>query len=154
MKKEEKRPIALYLLLIVLAIQSIGAIGGGLSLVLAPDGSIMQMPLSYLDGSPFTSFLIPGIILLVVLGFFPAFIFYSLIATPNWNRFQAFNIYKRIHWSWSFSLYLGIMLSIWIYIEIIFIPFDILQTIFGLVGVGLIILTLLPSNMKYFGWKG
>jgi hypothetical protein len=62
------------------------------------------------------------------------------------------NIYRDIHWAWTYSLYLGIMLITWILVEIIWIGHDILQTIFGLVGVLIVILALLPVNMRYFGW--
>ena len=37
--------------------------------------------------------------------------------------------------------------------EMAWIPYDILQTTYGLLGVTLLILTLLPANMRYFGWK-
>jgi hypothetical protein len=47
----------------LLAFLSLGALGGGAALVAAPDGSIMQMPLSMLEGSPFKDYLIPGLIL-------------------------------------------------------------------------------------------
>lgn len=47
----------------LLAFLGLGAIGGGASLVARPDGSIMQMPVSLLAGSPFRDFLIPGLIL-------------------------------------------------------------------------------------------
>src|ERR1035441_10041746 len=43
----------------------IGAVAGGLMLILDPTGQRMGMPISFLDHSPFHSFLIPGIILLV-----------------------------------------------------------------------------------------
>jgi hypothetical protein len=39
------------------------AIAGGAALVSKPDGSVMQLPLSMLDGSPFGDFLVPGLIL-------------------------------------------------------------------------------------------
>ena len=39
------------------------ALAGGAALVSRPDGSVMQMPLSWLAGSPFPDFLIPGLIL-------------------------------------------------------------------------------------------
>ena len=41
----------------------IGALAGGASLVTAPDGSVMQFDPAILAGSPFTDFLIPGLIL-------------------------------------------------------------------------------------------
>ena len=46
----------------------LGAVGGGLALVLAPSGSILKMPLDLLKSTPFSTYLIPGIVLLVVNG--------------------------------------------------------------------------------------
>jgi len=53
----------------------------------------------------------------------------------------------------TYRLYLGIMLVMWIPFEIVWIHYDILQTIYGLVGVLIAVITLLPSNMKHFGWR-
>jgi hypothetical protein len=39
------------------------ALAGGAALVSRPDGSVMQMPLSWLAGSPFPDFFVPGLIL-------------------------------------------------------------------------------------------
>ncbi len=47
----------------LLVFLALGALGGGAALVAAPDGSIMQMPPSLLEGSPFKDYLIPGLIL-------------------------------------------------------------------------------------------
>ena len=47
----------------------LGAVAGGLGLVLEPDGSNLGMPLSMLEHSPFSDFLIPGLVLLLVNGF-------------------------------------------------------------------------------------
>lgn len=47
----------------------VGAIGGGIAALLDPTGSAIGIDLSLLDSSPFSSFLIPGLFLLVVLGF-------------------------------------------------------------------------------------
>lgn len=44
------------------------AIAGGLTLVARPDGSLVQLPHTLLEHSPFTSFLIPGLVLLLVIG--------------------------------------------------------------------------------------
>ena len=50
---------------------SIGALGGGLVLILAPRGEIMPPPLSALAGSPFDTYFVPGLILFGVLGVGP-----------------------------------------------------------------------------------
>jgi len=54
--------------LLLLAINGIGALYGGFRLIADPTGASMQMPLSYLEHSPFSSYLIPGIVLFLVNG--------------------------------------------------------------------------------------
>jgi hypothetical protein len=49
--------------LAALAFLGLGALGGATFLVTSPDGSAMQWTVSMLDGSPFTDFFIPGLIL-------------------------------------------------------------------------------------------
>jgi hypothetical protein len=60
-----KAAVALEMLL------SIGALGGGLVLMIAPRGEIMPLPLSALAGSPFDTYFVPGLILFGVLGLGP-----------------------------------------------------------------------------------
>jgi hypothetical protein len=50
---------------------SLGALGGGFVLILAPRGEIMPLPLPALAGSPFDTYLGPGLILFSVLGLGP-----------------------------------------------------------------------------------
>jgi hypothetical protein len=49
----------------------LGALFGGGALVLAPDGHLLGMPTKLLAGSPFTTFLVPGIILFTLVGLAP-----------------------------------------------------------------------------------
>jgi hypothetical protein len=53
---------------ILQAFISLGAVAGGLALILKPDGSNLGLPLEWLRGSPFSNYLIPGLVLLVVNG--------------------------------------------------------------------------------------
>ena len=149
----QKKPFTIYLLAFLLAFQSLGGLFGGISLVLSPSGEIMKMPLSMLAGSPFGNFMVPGLVLLILLGILPGILAFALFRRPEWKLAGSLNIYNGIHWAWTYSLYLGIMLIIWILLEIMWIGYDILQTIYGLVGVIILIVTLLPANMQYFGWK-
>lgn len=70
----------------------IGAIAGGLMLILDPTGKRMGMPLSFLQHSPFHSFLIPGIILLVSNGLLSLLIMVAAIRRSSrygwWVAFQ------------------------------------------------------------------
>jgi hypothetical protein len=49
----------------------LGALFGGVALILAPDGHLLGMPVKLLAGSPFPSFLVPGIILFGLIGVAP-----------------------------------------------------------------------------------
>ena len=49
--------------LFVLGFLAIGAIGGGIVLIISPFGELLGLPLSEFRNIPFNSFLIPGIIL-------------------------------------------------------------------------------------------
>lgn len=148
-----KKPLTVWILSVLLAIQAIGAIGGGLFLVISPSGKLMQMPTEMLKGSPFDNFLIPGLILMLVLGVFPLLLSIAVIRKPDWKYAGIFILYRGIHWSWGYSVYLGIMLLVWILLEIVWIGYDLLQTIYGLLGVVILIVALIPATMKHFGWR-
>ncbi len=72
------------ILLIVLGYEAAGAVLGGLLLIIAPDGRLMDMPVEIMHGF-FPDFLIPGILLLE-LGILSAFAFFSVFSkkTNDW----------------------------------------------------------------------
>ncbi|HTS15830.1 MAG TPA: hypothetical protein VMH24_09175 [Candidatus Sulfotelmatobacter sp.] len=47
----------------LLALLGVGAVAGGVALVMEPDGSVMQFSTALLAGSPFTDYFVPGLIL-------------------------------------------------------------------------------------------
>ena len=46
----------------------VGAVIGGVALAVAPSGALLGMPLDLLDGTPFHTYLIPGLVLCLVVG--------------------------------------------------------------------------------------
>jgi hypothetical protein len=49
----------------------IGALFGGIQFILAPDGHLLGIPLRMLAGTPFHSFLVPGVLLFTFVGLGP-----------------------------------------------------------------------------------
>jgi hypothetical protein len=49
----------------------IGALLGGIQFILAPDGHLLGVPVSMLTGTPFHSFLVPGLLLFTLVGLGP-----------------------------------------------------------------------------------
>ena len=97
-------------LLVLLVVQGIGAVGGGVALVAAPDGGILHMPAGNLHGSPFHDFLIPGIVLLVVLGM--------------WPLAAAAGLWRHHAWAWYSAFAIGCALMIFEVVEALSIPFS------------------------------
>jgi len=82
----------------------LGAVGGGLGLVLEPSGTNLGIPLEILHHSPFSDFLIPGIVLLTVNGL--GSISGSVLS------------FKLFKYAAEFALALGAFLVAWILIQV------------------------------------
>ena len=65
---EKKKRLLTYSLGALQAFIGVTAIAGGFRLVSNPNGTL-DIPIEWLNNSPFTSYLIPGLVLLVVIGF-------------------------------------------------------------------------------------
>ena len=85
-------------------ILGIGALGGGLALMLGPHGEILPLPMSLLKGAPFDSYFEPGLILFTVLGVGPL-----AVARLAW---------RRQRWAPLLTLGVGVALVIWMAVEI------------------------------------
>jgi hypothetical protein len=118
MKPKTVRNIHLFLL----AFLGLSAIGGGGTLIISPSGKLLGgLPLSILENSPFSDFLILGIILFVVLGIFPSLLVYALLKKPAFLLAESINLFQDMHWAWSFSIYVAFALIIWIQVETIYV---------------------------------
>lgn len=110
---------------------SVGALGGGLVLMIAPRGEIMPLPLSALAGSPFDTYLVPGLILFGVLGLGPL-----VAARLAWRRHPLAPIAAFV---------VGAGLLIWVAVEAAIIGYSNeppLQAIYGILGVAIVLVAL------------
>jgi hypothetical protein len=137
---KNKRPGTVLALLVLTAVQAAGAIGGGVGLVRDPIKNI-GMPLSMLEGSPFKDYLIPGLILLIVVGLFSLFVFAGLL--------------RRWRPAWWLALASGGGLIIWIITEVAMLGFlpgtgTGMQIGMAILGLAIVTLTLLVPTRRYF----
>ena len=134
-----KKPISVIVLMVSVFFQALSGLGGGAFLIADPTGETLNLSLSFLINSPFPDYLIPGIILFTVLGVYP------LIVTAG--------LWKRKYWGWLGSIFLGIALLIWIFVEILIIGYQSeppLQLIYGILGIAILFLALLPGTKIFF----
>ncbi len=137
-EEDRIRPKALRFLVGVLTFQGVSGIGGGLGLSLDPSGQSVGIPLEWLQGSPFSDYLVPGLVLLVLLGIGP------LVA--------AFGAWTGRRWSWATSLLVAAGLLIWLGVEIAVIgyqPEPPLQMVYGLVALSILSAAYVPSVRDY-----
>ncbi len=113
------------------------AIPAGILLILQPDGSGIGLPLEIVKEAPFSDFLIPGIILLIVNGFF--------------NVVGALFSFKLKQYAGKIGEGLGVFLLLWILVQVYYTKgfINFLQPLFLAIGFLEIILgTLLIQKTK------
>jgi hypothetical protein len=117
------------LLFILVSFIALTAFFSGLLMISNPDGSILNLPLSLLKGTPFKDFKIPGILLTVVVGGTNLLaVFYNMQRHPN-----------RYNWAMAG----GIMICGWIIVQMILIhAVNWLQIIYLAAGIFILLLSL------------
>jgi uncharacterized membrane protein SpoIIM required for sporulation len=139
------------ILIIFLLMLGISALGGGTYLILSPSGKMIGMPVSMLDNSPFSDFLLPGIILFTILGICPLLLVYALIKRPENKLAETFNLFGYMHWSWGFTVYTSFALIIWIEAQILMTQtFDTLQNICVFLALAILFTALLPGTRDLY----
>jgi hypothetical protein len=129
-----KRPARVGALLALLVFQGVSGLAGGAALVLDPTGAALGIPQEWLRGSPFDSYLIPGLVLFFLLGALPLVVAWGVRSTARW--------------SWIGALGIGAALVVWIAVQISIVgyqPSPPLQVVYGGVGLAILGLSLTPS---------
>lgn len=145
-----KRPYFLYLLCLVHLFLGVNAFYGGSMLLLKTDGSLLGMNTDWLQQSPFKTYLIPGIFLFVFMGLFPLVILFGLLVKPRWRWANTVNIYSKVHWAWTYSLFSGIIVITWITVQQVLTGYFWIQSLILFTGLLIIVFTLTPSVMTYY----
>ncbi len=146
-----RRPVGVWILIILHFFIGIGGIISGAMLVVRPDGQLMQWNTGLLAGTPFSNFIIPGLILVILIGIFPVFAGIGMLKKPAWQCLDVINPAKGYHWAWAASWAEGVILLIWIIVEWIMLGYiSILQPIVLGWGLLTVILTLLPRVKQHY----
>lgn len=148
----KRRASEISIVLIVLQIfLALGAIFGGGMLIIDPSGELLKMPLSLLEKSTFPNYFIPGLLLFFILGVIPVWISFGLISKKGSNIANKLNVFPHQHWAWSFTLYSGFALIIWIFAQAYFFQaVYAVHLVYFTLGIVIQIVTLLPGVQKKY----
>jgi hypothetical protein len=148
--KTTPRPASVTTLVLLLFLLGLGAALSGAALVPAPDGHLIQMPISNLENAPFSNFLIPGTLLLLFIGIYPIVVAYALWKRPSWDWARALNPFKAIHWSWAGALAAAVALVTWILVQVQWVPIGFLHILYLAWAAAILLVGLLPGVRRYF----
>lgn len=133
----ESRPGWTYLLLLCVLLLGVSAVYGGLSLVLDPTGGLLGMPFEWIQGTVFGNYLVPGLVLLGVLGIGSFIVAYGLL--------------RRSLWAWPAGMALGVATFVWIVVQLVAIQrYFFLQPVIAAIGVLIVLLLGIPSMRNYY----
>jgi len=107
MNKATVNKIIRYALGILQSFVGITAVFGGFGLVSDPSGTKMNIPLEALKNSPFPNYLVPGVVLLLVIGV-------GHVAAGIFT-------FLRHRYTSNFAVFLGVFLTLYLIIEVWFI---------------------------------
>lgn len=112
-------------LLFVQAFVAVTSMLGGAALIAGSfldwSDSPLAIPSSYLEGSPFTSFVVPGLALLLIVGGTHVVAFVMVA--------------RRARWAMLASAVAGFGVLIWIFVQMVYIPFSVLQATYFVLGI-------------------
>jgi FtsH-binding integral membrane protein len=126
------------LLLLLLLFQGATGILGGVRLVADPSGEGVGLSLDLLEGSAFSDYLVPGLVLFIVLGVGP------LLA--------AYGVWRRHQWGWTSSFVVGAALIIWLAIQVRIIGYHSeppLQLVYAVVASAIAVLAVLSGRQQH-----
>lgn len=128
------------ILFFLLVFQGLSGCLGGVRLVADPLGASIDLPVELLTGSAFSNYLVPGLVLLIVLGIGP------------WVA--AYGVWRRRPWGWMSSFVVGAALIIWLAIQIRIIGYHSdppLQLTYGVIACAIAVLALLCGRDRGYG---
>lgn len=103
------------------------AIFGGWSLITDPTGGELGLPYEWIRSTVFGDYLIPGTVLLVVLGFGSFVVLYGVARRPVW--------------AWPAGVALGLATLIWLAVQVVVVQrFHPLQAFIAVIGLSFLVL--------------
>jgi len=148
------RPVPVIALVLLEAILAFFGFASGSQFILDPSGGTHNMDTSILEGTPVGDFLLVGVFFVTCYGILQILTIYGLWKLPRWRWTDPINKWTGQNWAWTATAATGVVLIVWIIVEIYYIGSPdgfprFLQVSFALLGIVILALTLLPRTRAY-----
>jgi len=147
------------LLAVVEAPLAVVGLASGLAMMFDPSGKDIGLSLDLLKNAPVGDFAFVGLFLFAFAGVLPAVAAYGLWTKKRWRWTDAVNKWTGQNWAWTATVTLGIVLLLWIGVELISVGpltgiggvMQIIITLMGLLILGLVTRPSMRFDMKLEG---
>lgn len=148
------RPWLLWTTVAALVFIAVGALPAGYSLIADPSGRAVGFPEGTLASPIFRDYLVPGLFLFFVNGIGSLLAAGFLLLRPQWKSLARLNPVKQQEWTWTFGVLMGIILVVWIVVQIVSVTlFSYLQPLIAGVAIWIIVSLMAPNVRRYFALK-
>lgn len=148
------RPGAVPAIIVLEAILAFLGFFSGCQFIRDPTGGTHDMDPSILEGTPVGDFLMVGIFFVIAYGILPILAIYGLWRLPRWRWTDPINKWTGQNWAWTAVVATGIILIVWIIVEVYYIGSPagfprFLQIMMALLGAIILALAFLPRVREY-----
>jgi len=146
-----RRPATVWLEVGLLAFLALGGFIGGIAFVTDPTGASLGARLAWLEKTPVSDFLLPGLFLLVVYAIGSLVLIAGLLWRPAPGVLRRLDGALHHHWAWVGTIAMGATLVTWILYELtIFSERMVLQPILLVVGAAMVAICAAPSIRRFY----
>jgi hypothetical protein len=148
------RPTYVVVLIVLETVLAFFGFASGMQFIRDPTGGTHDMDTSTLEGTPVGDFLLVGLFFVTCYGFLPVLITYGLWKLPRWSWTDAVNRWTGQNWAWTGAVATGVILIVWILVEVYYIGSPegfprFLQVTFAALGAVILALAFLPRTRTY-----
>ena len=145
-----RRPATVWLEVALLTFLAVGGFVGGVAFVTDPSGASIGARLAWLEKTPVSDFLLPGLFLLFVYAIGSLVLIAGLVWRPASGVLGRIDAALHHHWAWAGTIAMGATLVAWILYEFtIFSERIVLQPILLGVGVAMVAICATASIRRY-----
>jgi hypothetical protein len=148
------RPVAVIVLIALEAMLAFLGFASGINFILDPSGGTHSMDTAILVTTPIRDFTAVGIFFVTCYGILPILAIFGLWKLPRWRWTDAINNWTGQNWAWTATAATGVILIVWIAVEVMLIGSPdgfprFLQVMMTLMGIIILALAMLPLVKKF-----
>src|SRR4051812_30047446 len=106
-RRQTGRPMAVWLEVALLTFLAIGGLVGGVAFITDRTGASIGAQLSWLDGTPVSDFLLPGLFLLMAFAIGSVVVIAGLLWCPDPGVLRRIDLALHHHWAWMGAVAMG-----------------------------------------------